>query len=190
VLDEAHNFAPQGKVPDPDTGKMLHAANTLASQGRSRGIRLTMITQRPQKLHKDSLTSADTLIAMRVLAPHDRGASRTGSTAAATRRGQGSARLAREPAARRGLGLVSRGRLPAPADEVPADQDVRLVGHADRMARRSPAPKGAAEIDLTEIRAALADAVKEAEANDPKLLRAAQPGGDFRGLLGHQPPRR
>jgi hypothetical protein len=34
------------------------------------------------------------------------------------------------------------------------------------------APKGAAEIDLTEIRAAMADAVKEAEANDPKLLRA------------------
>jgi hypothetical protein len=31
-----------------------------------------MITQRPQKLHKDTLTSADTLIAMRVLAPHDR----------------------------------------------------------------------------------------------------------------------
>jgi DNA helicase HerA-like ATPase len=86
VLDEAHNFAPQGKVPDPDTGKMLHAANTLASGGRSRGIRLTMITQRPQKLHKDALTSADTLIAMRVLAPHDRGRSRTGSRAAAIRR--------------------------------------------------------------------------------------------------------
>jgi len=34
------------------------------------------------------------------------------------------------------------------------------------------APKGMAEIDLTEIRAAMADAVKEAEANDPKLLRA------------------
>src|SRR5690349_19517988 len=66
VLDEAHNFAPQGKVPDPDTGKMLHAANTLASGGRSRGIRVAMITQRPQKLHKDTLTCADTLIAMRV----------------------------------------------------------------------------------------------------------------------------
>jgi DNA helicase HerA-like ATPase len=26
ILDEAHNFAPQGKVPDPDAGKMLHAA--------------------------------------------------------------------------------------------------------------------------------------------------------------------
>jgi hypothetical protein len=35
-----------------------------------------------------------------------------------------------------------------------------------------PSPKGAAEIDLTEIKAALADAVQQAEANDPKLLRA------------------
>jgi len=34
------------------------------------------------------------------------------------------------------------------------------------------APKAAAEIDLTEINKALAEAVREAEANDPKLLRA------------------
>jgi DNA helicase HerA-like ATPase len=33
VLDEAHNFAPQGKVMDPDAGKMLHAANRLAAEG-------------------------------------------------------------------------------------------------------------------------------------------------------------
>mgnify|MGYP001590497589 CR=1 FL=1 len=72
VIDESHMFMPQGKVPDPQTGQMLHAGNTLASGGRSRGIRLTMITQRPQKLHKDALTSADTLVVLRVLAPQDR----------------------------------------------------------------------------------------------------------------------
>lgn len=38
VVDEAHHFAPQGKVPDPMTGKMLHAMNRLMSGGRSRGI--------------------------------------------------------------------------------------------------------------------------------------------------------
>jgi hypothetical protein len=170
VLDEAHNFAPKGKIPDPDTGKMLHAANTLASGGRSRGIRLALITQRPQKLHNDTLTSADTLIAMRVLAPHDRLAVEDwikgcGDLAA------GKEVLNSLASLQRGEGWVwypeggylKRVRFPMirtfDSSATPTD------GHA------IAAPKGAAEIDLTEIRTALADAVKEAEANDPKLLR-------------------
>jgi uncharacterized protein len=170
VLDEAHNFAPKGKIPDPDTGKMLHAANTLASGGRSRGIRLTMITQRPQKLHNDALTSADTLIAMRVLAPHDRMAVEDwikgcGDPA------QGKEVLNSLARLQRGEGWVwypegghlQRSKFPPirtfDSSATPDD------GHA------IAAPKAAAEVDLTEIRAALADAVKEAEASDPKLLR-------------------
>lgn len=171
VLDEAHNFAPQGKVPDPDTGKMLHAANTLASGGRSRGIRLVMITQRPQKLHKDALTSADTLIAMRVLAPHDRMAVEDwikgcGDPA------QGKEVLNSLAGLKRGEGWIwypegghlTRAHFPhiRTFDSSATPTDGGTIA----------APKGAAEIDLTEIRKALADAVKEAEANDPKRLRA------------------
>ena len=171
VIDEAHNFAPQGKVPDPDTGKMLHAANTLASGGRSRGIRLVMVTQRPQKLHKDALTSADTLIAMRVLAPHDRLAVEDwikgcGDLA------QGREVLNSLASLQRGEGWVwypeggflHRMKFPDittfDSSATPTDGDVTAI------------PKGAAELDLTEIRAAMAEAVKEAEANDPRLLRA------------------
>lgn len=170
VIDEAHNFAPQGKVPDPDTGKMLHAANTLASGGRSRGIRLVMITQRPQKLHKDALTSADTLIAMRVLAPHDRMAVEDwikgcGDPA------QGKEVLNSLAGLKRGEGWVwypeggHLARVKFPEIVTFDSSATPTEGHALK------APKGAADIDLTEIRAALADAVKEAEANDPKLLR-------------------
>lgn len=73
VIDEAHLFMPQagasvgGQVP-----AMLHAGNNLVSLGRSKGLRITMITQRPAKLHKDSLTQAQSMIAMRVLSPQDR----------------------------------------------------------------------------------------------------------------------
>jgi len=171
VIDEAHNFAPQGKVPDPDTGKMLHAANTLASGGRSLGIRLTMITQRPAKLHKDSLTCADTLIAMRVLAPQDRLAVEDwikgcGNIA------QGKEVLNSLASLQRGEGWVwypegghlARSKFPQimtfDSSATPKD------GHAVAT------PKGAAEIDLSEIQGALADAVKQAAANDPKALRA------------------
>lgn len=72
VIDEAHLFAPQGKVNDPQSGAMLHAANNLVSLGRSRGLRIVLITQRPAKLHKDSLTQVETLVALRLIAPQDR----------------------------------------------------------------------------------------------------------------------
>lgn len=71
VIDEAHVFAPQGRVSDPKSGEMLHAANNLVSLGRSIGLRIMMLSQRPAKLHKDSLTQVETLVAMRVIAPHD-----------------------------------------------------------------------------------------------------------------------
>lgn len=74
IIDEAHLFAPQGKVADPQAGAMLAAANNLVSLGRSRGLRIMLITQRPAKLHKDSLTQVETLIAMRLIAPQDRAA--------------------------------------------------------------------------------------------------------------------
>lgn len=171
VLDEAHNFAPQGKVPDPDTGKMLHAANALASEGRSKGIRLTMITQRPQKLHKDTLTCAETLIAMRVLAPHDREAVEDwikgcGDMAA------GKEVLNSLASLQKGEGWVwypeggHLERVKFPQIKTFDSSATPTEGH------ELAAPKGAAEIDLTEIRAAMADAVKEAEANDPPKLRA------------------
>jgi Helicase HerA, central domain len=72
VIDEVHLFAPQGKVSDPQTGAMLHAANNLVSLGRSRGLRIVLITQRPAKLHKDSLTQVETLVALRLIAPQHR----------------------------------------------------------------------------------------------------------------------
>lgn len=72
IIDEAHLFAPQGRVSDPQSGAMLHAANNLVSLGRSRGLRIVLITQRPAKLHKDSLTQVETLIALRLIAPQDR----------------------------------------------------------------------------------------------------------------------
>jgi uncharacterized protein len=75
VLDEAHLFAPQGGARSGGSAPaMLHATNNLLSLGRSKGLRITMISQRPAKLHKDSLTQAHTLIAMMVTAPQDRNA--------------------------------------------------------------------------------------------------------------------
>lgn len=73
IEDEAHLFAPQGGATSGGQAPaMLHAANNLLALGRSKGLRVTMISQRPAKLHKDSLSQAHTLIAMKLIAPQDR----------------------------------------------------------------------------------------------------------------------
>lgn len=74
IIDEAHLMMPQGRVSDPQSAKMLNAGNNLVSLGRGVGLRITLISQRPAKLHKDSLTQAETLIALRLIAPQDRNA--------------------------------------------------------------------------------------------------------------------
>jgi uncharacterized protein len=74
IIDEAHLFAPQTRVTSIESGKLLHATNNLVSLGRGLGLRIMLLSQRPAKLHKDSLTQVETLIAMRMIAPQDRNA--------------------------------------------------------------------------------------------------------------------
>lgn len=170
VIDEAHQYMPQDRGgADPQVSRMLHAGNRLMSGGRSRGIRAMLITQRPAKLHKDALTCADTLIAMRVIAPQDRAAIKAwidGSGDAA----DGKKVLDSIASLQPGEGWVwypegghmMRSRFPA----IATYDSSAAPRHGAREA-----PK-LGEIRLDDVRGALADAVREAEANDPKRLRA------------------
>lgn len=171
VIDEAHYFMPQGgggRV-DVDAGRMLHAGNRLMSGGRSKGVRGMLITQRPAKLHKDSLTCADTLIAMRVMAPQDRVAIKEWIDGAGDAR-QGRNVLDSLAGLARGEGWVwypeggylERVRFPA----------IKTYDSSATPTHGAKAGPQVSEIKLDDVRAALADAVREAEANDPKLLRA------------------
>lgn len=169
VIDEAHYFAPQqGGFKDVDSNKMLHTCNRLMSGGRSRGVRAMLITQRPSKLHKDSLTCADTLIAMRVIGPQDRQAIKDWIDGAGDPV-QGKTVLDSLAQLQRGEGWVW----------YPEGKHLkRVMFPVIATYDSSAAPKHGAksspkvgEIDLAEVQTALAEAVKEAEANDPKLLR-------------------
>ena len=75
ILDEAHLFMLQsGARVGGGAPAMLHAGNNLVSLGRGVGLSIVLISQRPAKLHKDSLTQVETLVAMRLIAPQDRNA--------------------------------------------------------------------------------------------------------------------
>jgi hypothetical protein len=170
-IDEAHNFAPQGKVHDPDAGMSLHWANRLASEGAGKGVVLVSASQRPQKVHKDYLTSHETLIAKRVIHPLDRGAMKDwidgcGDPA------KGKEVLDSLAGLQRSEGWVWSPEIDFGPKRVTFpmfstyDSFAVQTGAADRKL------KGWASVDLDEVKSKLASVVEEARANDPKALRA------------------
>ena len=72
VIDEADEFAPQN--PLPENRRLLHYIDRIVRRGRTRGFRPILITQRPAVLHKNVLSQASVMIAMRLLGSHDRDA--------------------------------------------------------------------------------------------------------------------
>jgi hypothetical protein len=70
IIDEADEMMPQ--QPMPDAMRLLGELDRIVRRGRARGFRVTMITQRPAVLHKNVVTQAATLVAMRLVSEQDR----------------------------------------------------------------------------------------------------------------------
>lgn len=157
VIDEAHLFAPQGRVQDPQSARMLGAANHLVAGGRALGLKLMLLSQRAAKLHKDSLTQVQTLVAMYNVSPQDRAAIGDWIKDAADAK-QGREILASLP----GL-LVGQGWVWAPRLDVLQRIDFPAITTFDSSATpesgvAAPAAgRSLAALDLTALRAALAD---------------------------------
>ncbi len=69
VIDEADAFVPQHVMGD--SARVKGAIDDLVRRGRSSGIGVTLITQRPAVLHKDVLSQAEVLMAFRLPGPQD-----------------------------------------------------------------------------------------------------------------------
>lgn len=168
-IDEAHLFAPQGKVADPQSANMLHAANNLVSLGRARGLRVTMISQRPAKLHKDSLTQVETLIAMRLIAPQDRRAIEDWIADQADVK-QGKEIIASLPTMKTGQGWVW-----APEIGILERVDFPMIKTFDSSsapgAGWNEALPTMAPINISQATKALQIFEEEVKANDPAVLR-------------------
>lgn len=170
VIDEVHNFAPKGKIMDPDSGKALHWTNRLASEGRGKGLQMIFASQRPQKVHNDTLTSAETLIAMRVLHPADRGA------VSDWVKGCGDLELGAKvlnslAQMNRGEGWVWSPEIGFGPERVKFPMFKTYDSFRPQTAEDAKHLKGWAEVDLEDIKTRFAAVVHEVEANDPKLLR-------------------
>lgn len=171
VIDECHNFAPQGKILDPDAGKMLHWSNRLASEGAGKGLVLITASQRPQKVHKDFLTCMETLIAMRVIHPLDRGAIKDWIDGCDDPQ-KGKDVLATLASMARGEGWVWSPEAGIGPERIKFPMFKTYDSFAAPVAGKASTPlKGWAEVDLEDVKAKLAAVVEEAKENDPKELK-------------------
>lgn len=170
ILDEVHNFAPQGRVMDPQSGEMLHWANRLVTEGGGMGITMVSASQRPQKVHKDFATSHETLIACRVIHKLDRDADKDWVDACG------------DPAVSKDMlgSLASMPRTDAWVYSPEAEfGPVRVTfpmfktfdSFAPQAERNSTKLKGWAEVDLNELQAKMATVVEAQKARDPKELQ-------------------
>ncbi len=76
VLEEAHNFVPGGQgIPSQAAGIIKR----IASEGRKFGLFMVLITQRPYKVHSDTLSQCNSQIIMRLTNPQDQQAVRLSS---------------------------------------------------------------------------------------------------------------
>lgn len=171
VIDEVHNFAPQsqGRIADVETGKMLHWANRLASEGSGKGINLISASQRPQKVSKDYVTSHETLIACRAIHPLDLKAMEdwmSGYDPARAREVRASLPKMQRPDAWVWSPEIDFGpkQITWPLFKT-YDSFAAPTSHTVRKL------KGWAAIQEGEISERLAKVAEEAKANDPKELR-------------------
>jgi DNA helicase HerA-like ATPase len=76
VLEEAHNFVPGGQGAQSQAAGII---KRIASEGRKFGLFMVLITQRPYKVHGDTLSQCNSQIIMRLTNPQDQQAIRLSS---------------------------------------------------------------------------------------------------------------
>ncbi len=76
VLEEAHNFVPSGQGAQSQAAGII---KRIASEGRKFGLFMVLITQRPYKVHGDTLSQCNSQIIMRLTNPQDQQAIRLSS---------------------------------------------------------------------------------------------------------------
>ena len=155
VLDEADLWAPQRPIKGWEG--LLGHIEEIVRRGRVRGFIPWLITQRPAVVHKDVLSQADILIAMKLTASQDRDAIGAWIEGQADRQ-EGKRILGELPRLKQGEGylwapghgILHRVRFPA----IRTFDSSRTPKRGERLA----VPRTLADVDLTAIVAALSAA--------------------------------
>jgi hypothetical protein len=170
VIDEADSFAPQ-RYPKGQEA-MVGAAEALVRRGRSRGLGVTLISQRPAVLNKNVLTQIEVLIALQVTSPQDREALDEWAKGWSTKE-QREAFLAALARLKVGEAWLWSPQWLEVFRQVQVTTRATFDSSATPKAGEQRAePRAFADVDLDALKAEMADTIERAERDDPKRLHA------------------
>lgn len=164
-LEECHEYIPQ--VVSGEDAKMVGAWEKLVKQGRFKGIGVTLLSQRAASVNKNVLTQIDNLFVMRTVSAQDRAAVKGWIEYQAS---------SADILATLGGLLTGECWLYQPARDEPVRFRFRMrhtfdAGATPKVGEKQVVPTTLADVDLTEIAAAMAETIEKAKAEDPKALR-------------------
>jgi len=165
VIEESQFFVPQQMRGGDE--RLLGAVSDLTLLGRNYGIGVSLLSQRPQKVHKDVLNQTECLLAFQMTGPHERKAIDEwiaekgvldGDAALLAKLPQGQA-IVWSP---QWLGQYERVRI---YKKKTAD-----TSSTPKIGRKVKARK-LARVDLKAISAAMAETIEAAKKSDPRHLQ-------------------
>jgi hypothetical protein len=174
IIDEAQNLAPkQWKMVDSEgkAGTAIHWTNRILSEGRGLGINIWVCSQRPQKVHNDTLDGCETLVAMRVVHPAARGAIADWIKGAEDKE-KGKTVMESIGAMKRGEAIIWSPEIEFGPKRVMFPMFRTFDSFAPPQLQKKVIQRSWADVDLEAVKEKLASVIKEAKANDPKELRS------------------
>lgn len=168
AIDEASQYVPQRVMGD--TARMVGAIQDIVRMGRSAGLGVALIDQRPATVNKDVLSQIELMVCHAVTSPQDRKAL---GEWVSQKDSEG-----REKEFMADLASLERGEawFWMPITDLFERVRVRMRNTFDssktpEVGKAAVAPKKLATVDLEALRGALEETIAEAEANDPAILQ-------------------
>lgn len=167
LLEEAQRYVPQKLFAGQGLERMLGAFEEIAEVGRNYGIGLHLISQRPQKINKDVLNLADTVLAYRTNGVLERKAI---SDWVQEKGAEGRKEMHDElPGLERGTAIVWSPNRKIYGQFAIDKKSTYDAGATPTHARAAVRTK---RLDLESLESVMGAAVEEAKANDPRVLKA------------------
>jgi hypothetical protein len=166
VWDEAQEFVPQ--YVRPDHARMVGAMEKLVKLGRNFGVGVTLLSQRPQAVHKDVLNQTEVLMVFQLTGPQERKVIEDW----VNDHGFGKKEVDELPRLPPGTAFVWSPQWLGRFARVKLGRKRTFDASATPEAGDVVASRDLAPIDLDTVRAAMAATIEEAKASDPKALRA------------------
>ncbi len=173
VIEEADVLIPQRATAE--TARLLGAMEDLAKRGRSRGLGLTVVSQRPQEVAKSVLELMETVILLRMTGPRSIKAAADWISVNATDDGaEARTVITSLPGLQTGEAWVWSPAFLRLLQRVRITMSDTFDSHATPTPGHTRAvPKTRADIDLEALGAEIAATVERAKETDPRRLRAA-----------------